>query len=264
MGSASSITSQINFKDERQLKLFEELQIEYELNKNNNNMSEEENFRYYKKKYEEILLLQSDNKDNNNKIEYHLGDIISIKETNSEGIIIDKTESGYKIDIGNNGIIELTTDKFSLILSGLEYEIGDKVQVKPIGSNNYYIGHIININYINNINNNLISYDIQMLGDINDIEKNVLPNNLRKILSHRLIKKKLKKLINTVHAAAAFNYNKSNNSNNNVNNDHKLTNINNDIKFHYNKEFNDNDDYKEYYTNNDNFKLNESKCSDSK
>ena len=43
-----------------------------------------------------------------------------------------------------------------------------------------------------------------MMGDAGDMEHDVAPDNIRKVLSHRLIKRKLRKLINSVHAAMAF------------------------------------------------------------
>lgn len=198
MGSASSISA--NLSDEKQFALFQELKIEYEKNADNGK-SEEENFQYYKKKYEAFLDSQNEGKPPQ-EVEFCLGDIVSTNG-DGEGIILDKTEIGFKVDIGRNELVELPASKLKLILSGLDYEVGDKVQVRPVGSATFYTGHVVAI-HKHLEDGGLTTYDVEMLGEAGDMEKSVLPTNMRKVLSHRLIKRKLRKLINTVHAVAAF------------------------------------------------------------
>lgn len=84
------------------------------------------------------------------------------------------------------------------MLCGLDFEVGDKVQVRPEGSALWFVGHVIKLN------DGGETMDVEMVGDDSeDIEYAVPRDNVRKLLSHRLIKRRLRRLARTLHEAIA-------------------------------------------------------------
>ena len=195
MGSAPSITQGLS--DENQFKLYKELKESYE-KRANGELVDESDFLYYKSKYEEFMKKKADCQEEIKLTmnELSVGDIVFCISREVEGIIIDVTENGFLVDIGEKRPLDISRNDVRFILHGLDYEIGDKVQVKPPGSAIYFVGNICEI-HRHGSNRTGDTYDINM-GE-NDIERNVTAENMRKILSHRLIKKKLKKIMNTMH-----------------------------------------------------------------
>lgn len=201
MGAAASLT--VNMSDERQFALYEQLKEEYERNKDNGK-SPTENFMFYKRKYEAFVEASAHAE---RLVVYNVGDIVDCgTEDGGEGIIVDLTEDGkYRVDVGRKHLVDLPAVKLKLVLNGLEYEVGDKVQVRPVGSYTFFTGWVIAIhNSSTHSDQNHVTYDVKMAGDDDDIERGVAAYNMRKLLSHRLVRKKFKKIINTVMAGVKF------------------------------------------------------------
>ena len=197
MGTGASVFSEIT--NEKHIALYREMKAEYENNRNNGK-SDEENFEFYKRKYEQFLEVD---KKTRREISLKLGDIVACGADYGEGIIVDQTDHGYVVDIGRPKTVELPFHKVKLILGGLEYEVGDKVQVRPEGMLTYFYGHVKTIHPPKS-STELPTYDVEMMGVLDDIEEDVRPENMRKIMSCRLIRKRMRKLVNTLHAAVAF------------------------------------------------------------
>lgn len=118
-----------------------------------------------------------------------VGDIVVFEQLNKsngnkdkiEGIVVEKDEDGrLKIESGEK-TYDIPLDQCALILRNDEYEIGDKVEIRPEGSNLFFIGKVVKILPDKSI-------DVQMDGDDpDDIEYGVLPENARKLMSRRAL-----------------------------------------------------------------------------
>jgi hypothetical protein len=200
MGAAASLG--VNLSDERQFALYLELKKEYESSASNGK-SEAENFHYYKAKYDDVL--KSSPAASPSKSHGHafcVGDIVDCGvEDGGEGIIVDKVDALYRVDVGHKALVGLPGSKLRLVLSGLAYEVGDKVQVRPAGTFTFFTGWV---RTIHEGCDGELTYDVEMAGDEDDVEIGVAPYNMRKLLSHRLVRKRFKKIVNTVIAANKF------------------------------------------------------------
>ena len=122
---------------------------------------------------------------------------------NYDGIVVELM--GINECLINKGIDEPVTanaDELTLLKTAFEFEVGDKVQMCAEGTAVYFMGHILEVHETTEHNVVYYTYDIEMGED--DIETDVKPENIRKILSHRLTMKRIKKLVNAVKGMAAF------------------------------------------------------------
>jgi len=198
MGAAASFAETLS--DEKEIALYEELRKEYD-RKGTNGKSETENFIYYKRKYE--ALLESAGPGCAKPVVYCVGDIVNCgTEDGGEGIIMDETSGGFLVDVGRRQLVELPASQLTLVLSGLEYEVGDKVQVRPVGLFTFFTGWVTAMRGDRDAGE--LVYDVEMAGDEDDVERNVSAASMRKLLSHRLVRKRFKKIVNTVIAANKF------------------------------------------------------------
>lgn len=198
--------------DSSKMKLYEEMKAACEADIKGG-MSQEEAFALYKEKYEkgvaDLEPATSTNSSNTTAAvaKAHqplaIGDVVRQKDWGTEGIIIDRTEAGaFVVDRGNLHT-EVQEKDLELVISGLECELHDRVKAKPVGGSMFYVGHIIAINR-DPQDPSVRTYNVEMMGEADDVEYNVPEANIRKLLSHRLIKRKINKLVKAIHAMGAF------------------------------------------------------------
>lgn len=158
---------------------------------------------------------------NDNKRKFSIGDVV-VNLDGRQGVVLEKiSPNTLLLDVGYKKPLEIKIEDLKLVVSAGDYEIGDKVQARAAASFNYFTGHIIAI-HEPTANRPMYTYDVQMLDDADDIQYDTLIENMRKILSHRLIAKKVKKLVTVVKSAIAFGGSKGLKSNIN-NNDNKIS-----------------------------------------
>lgn len=115
-----------------------------------------------------------------------VGDIVRVQESPSsveqEGIVVEKVNSSVLlVDFGEK-VREVALSHCTLLMRSDEFEVGDKVEARPNGSNLFFVGKVIKVNSDNK------TMDVLMEGDDpNDIEYAVLFENARKLVSRRNI-----------------------------------------------------------------------------
>lgn len=134
---------------------------------------------------------------------FSLGDIVQHNQLNCDGIIVEIIDD--RKCLMNKGVDEpivVNMDDLILLKTAFEFEVGDKVQMRAENSAVYFMGHILEVH--ENTEHNIVSYtyDIELGED--DVETDVKAENIRKILSHRLTLKRIKKLVNAVKGMVAF------------------------------------------------------------
>jgi len=115
----------------------------------------------------------------------------------------DNMDNMYMLDAGTKDLLQADAEELDLIVGSQEYEIGDKVQARAAATFNYFTGHIIAIHEPTD-ERKIVTYDVRMLDDGDDIQYDTLKENMRKLLSNRLIKKKVRKLVSVVRSVMAF------------------------------------------------------------
>lgn len=116
-----------------------------------------------------------------------------------EGVVVGiGDESTLDIDFGDE-VESVPREDCSLVISGLEFEVGDLVSACPIGGFLYFNGVIVNINMSG-------TFDVQFDGDDDeDIERNIRPENIRKLRTGRqLVMSRWQKAKNLISATRAF------------------------------------------------------------
>ncbi len=132
-----------------------------------------------------------------------IGDVVKAKLgfMMFEGVIVGyKEEFGvYEVDFGDD-IEDVPEGDCTLVLNGLDYEIGDKVTCCPNGSSLWFTGTIIEIDRNG-------TFTVQMDGDDeDDIERGIPPDNLRKIRTGRnLVMTRWQRAIGKVVTVQRFN-----------------------------------------------------------
>lgn len=165
------------------------------------------------KKINEVLppppKLQQSGGNNNPKgsihsiISLNVGDVVKVFDDGfySEGVIVDRiaNQGLVKVDLGDSSSL-FKESECALVVAATDFEVGDKVEVRPEGTALFFTGHIININHIDG------TFDVTMDGDNDDdIEYGVTPANIRKVMTSRnLALERWKKAMNRVTAMRAF------------------------------------------------------------
>ncbi len=112
-----------------------------------------------------------------------VGDIVRVQESptrEQEGIVVEKVNASVLlVDFGEN-VREVALSHCTLLMRSDEFEIGDKVEARPAGSNLYFVGKVIKVNSENK------TMDVLMEGDDpDDVEFAVPYENARKLVSRR-------------------------------------------------------------------------------
>lgn len=112
-----------------------------------------------------------------------VGDIVrvSFADHTKEGIVIEKVNSYMvKVDFGEY-LKDVLLEHCAVIIRGDEFEVGDKVEAKPITSSLFFVGKVIKIHEDK-------SMDVLMDGDDpDDIEFRIPKENTRKLMSRRSV-----------------------------------------------------------------------------
>lgn len=116
-----------------------------------------------------------------------------------EGVVVNFENGMVQVDFGD-AVENFAPEHCSLVLSGLEFEVGDKVEYQPQNTGLHFLGSIIDINP------DTLTADILMEGDDpDDIERGVSFDQMRKVKTGRELSEKLKKGIRLVQAVNRFN-----------------------------------------------------------
>lgn len=130
---------------------------------------------------------------------FHVGDVVKVSEFDieREGVVLEMIGNDrVLVDFGDN-FDEFDVDECSMICKAEEYELHDKVEVKDGGLS--FLGNVQSINADG-------TYDVLMMGDDpDDIEKNVRPDKMRKVMTNRSVALgKLRKASLAVIASSKF------------------------------------------------------------
>lgn len=139
---------------------------------------------------------------NDSKSGVSIGDVVKVKDNGLmvEGVITDKHgEYIAVVDLGDD-VVEVPISDCVLVLSAIDLEVGDTVEMKPAGMSIFFSGTIISINVDKTCN---IKIESEEEGD--DIEYNVPYDNIRKRMSSRpLASVRWNKVANAIKAIQAF------------------------------------------------------------
>jgi hypothetical protein len=132
---------------------------------------------------------------------FMIGDVVKAKLgfMMFEGVVVGIADPAtLEVDFGDE-VEPVPRVDCSLVISGLEFEVGDLVSACPIGGFLYFNGVIVNIN----LNG---TFDVQFDGDDEeDIERNIRPENIRKLRTGRqLVMSRWQKAKNLISATRAF------------------------------------------------------------
>lgn len=112
-----------------------------------------------------------------------VGDIVRVNMVGGEqeGIMVEKiSHIKIRVDFGDQ-VRECLLENCALIIHAEDFEEGDKVEAKPMGSNLFFVGRVLRIHADK-------SMDILMDGDDpEDIEYKLPFDNARKIMSRRAL-----------------------------------------------------------------------------
>jgi hypothetical protein len=117
---------------------------------------------------------------------FTVGDFVKVTHadgTAGEGIILEVQDlDTVVVDFGAEGIVkQCLAANCELIVQSDTLEVGDQVQVQPVGSAMYFVGRVSVINLDG-------TYDVVMEGDDpDDIERSVPESNIRKLMSRRAL-----------------------------------------------------------------------------
>lgn len=117
---------------------------------------------------------------------FTVGDFVKVTHadgTAGEGIVLEVQDlDTVVVDFGAEGIVkQCLAANCELIVQSDTLEVGDQVQVQPVGSAMYFVGRVSVINPDG-------TYDVVMEGDDpDDIERSVPESNIRKLMSRRAL-----------------------------------------------------------------------------
>ena len=118
---------------------------------------------------------------------FYVGDVVKAKVDGMmfEGVVVHNGEEDSTIDVDFGDEIEtVKIEDCSLVMSGLDFEVGDLVQARTVDTLLYCNGTILNINHD-------ATMDILFDGDDeDDVEKNIPHNFVRKLRTGRELAKK--------------------------------------------------------------------------
>jgi len=162
-------------------------------------------FTRVRKKIEEVLPLPTQPQSivASTSTSIDVGDVVKVFDDGfyCEGVVVDKVASKglVKIDFGDSSSLFKESD-CALVVAAVDFEVGDKVEVRPDGTALFFTGHIINVNHMDG------TFDVHMDGDDdNDIEYGVAPANMRKIMTSRnLAVERWKRAVHGITAIRGF------------------------------------------------------------
>lgn len=118
----------------------------------------------------------------------------------SEGVVVELIGDLFSVDFGDT-YHEFEKADCHLVMRGVDFEVGDFVDVQVGGSCLFFRGKIINLNL-----EKAGTFDVLMDGDDpNDIERGVSVEQMRKLMTSRpLAIERWKKVLNSIRAIQAF------------------------------------------------------------
>lgn len=174
--------------------------------------NEEDGFQVFKERLEHLLpsskggspspRRSSIAKIKNVKNVFMVGDVVKARTNGMlfEGVVVGYTPNPHiiEIDFGDE-IEEIDIDDCALVMNGLDYEVGDKVNACPPGAALFFVGTIVNINPDG-------TFDVLMDGDDEeDVERNIPADKIRKLRTGRqLVTSRWQKAFNVITAMKAF------------------------------------------------------------
>lgn len=117
---------------------------------------------------------------------FSVGDCVQVPNSDGtmvEGLVLEIVDSQkVLLDIYSEGVTKVAlASHCEVVVKSDVMEVGDQVQVQPVGSAMYFVGRLAQINKNG-------TYDVVMEGDDpDDIERNVPPSNIRKLMSRRAL-----------------------------------------------------------------------------
>jgi len=214
MGASSSALKDL--PPDKQFQLFKKLKKNYPDDAAvNKTLTDYENYLLWKGRLELLVTGESptptldDLKSDYTRCVYNtntlnIGDVVRAKDVDGqltpEGLIMEIFGGSIaQIDFGD-AIVQYPLESCTLVLSGLDFEVNDHVQVKPEGMSLYFTGVVIALH------DDSQTMDIQMAGDDpDDIEYNVPRDRVVKLNSGRPIALgHWRALKNVVHVSNVF------------------------------------------------------------
>lgn len=165
---------------------------------------EGEGYSVFREKLEKFLASKNIDKDAFFKEEanvfhsspFSIGDVVKAQDGGLmfEGVVVNFANGMVEVDFGD-AIEQIAPENCSLVLSGIEFEVGDKVEFTPKNMALHFCGTILSID------GTTLTADLLMDGDDpEDIERGVEFDQMRKIKTGRDLSAKLKKGIKLVQA----------------------------------------------------------------
>lgn len=205
MGAGSSF---LDLPEGQREEIFQEMkelyENEYLPQVESGQLREGEGYSIFREKLEKFLDSKSLNKDvffKDDASVFHnspfaLGDVVKAGEggLQFEGVVVNFDDGLVEVDFGD-AIESYAPDKCSLVLSGIEFELGDKVEYTPPNMALHFCGTIVAINA------DTMTADVLMDGDDpDDIERDVEFEQMRKVKTGRDLSAKFKKGIKLIQA----------------------------------------------------------------
>ena len=134
---------------------------------------------------------------------FFVGDIVKAKVDGMlfEGVVVSNGDDQESVEVDFGDETEFVeVEDCSLVMSGLDFEVGDVVQARTVDNFLYCNGTILNINHD-------ATMDILFDGDDeDDVEKNIPHDLVRKLRTGRdLVKKRWQRAKNMISTIRAFN-----------------------------------------------------------
>jgi hypothetical protein len=205
MGAGSSF---LDLPEERREEIFKEMKDIYETDYlsqvSSGKIKEGEGYSIFREKLEKLLDSKNLNQEAFFKDEpdifhsspFSLGDIVKARDGGLmfEGVVVNFTNGMVEVDFGD-AIEPFTPENCSLVKSGLEFEVGDKVQFQPKNMALHFCAEIIAID------EETLLADLRIDGDDpDDIEYGVEFGQMVKIKTGRELTDKFKKGIKMIQA----------------------------------------------------------------
>lgn len=127
---------------------------------------------------------------------FSIGDVVKAGEgaLQFEGVVVNFADGMVDVDFGD-AIESYRPDRCSLVMSGIEFEVGDKVEFTPKNMALHFCGTILSIN------TDTLTADLLMDGDDpDDIERDVEFDQMRKVKTGRNLTAKFKKGVRLIQA----------------------------------------------------------------
>ncbi len=131
---------------------------------------------------------------------FAVGDVVKARDGGMmfEGVVVNISGGLVDVDFGD-AVESVRVENCSLVMSGLEFEVGDKVEYTPPHTLLHFLGTIIEINQ------ELLIADVLMDGDDpDDVERGVPFDALRKVKTGRDLTEKFKRGIKLVQTINKF------------------------------------------------------------